>query len=167
VQTAEGGNPVLFSYHVCRLRGSCRPFVSMPQLCPRIQHRHWVHAQVETQYQWYLLRRQDMAHCRIARIAGHQCMLPSHVLSIVFDTALQPISFNITLSRTYRWDTESRDDQAQFLQAIVRLFRTETRGAAPLHLDGVPELADQSGPSALPILACCHDLSCLYRPIRT
>ncbi|KAJ2932691.1 hypothetical protein H1R20_g4427, partial [Candolleomyces eurysporus] len=29
-------------------------------------------------------------------------------------------SFNITLSRTYRWDTESGDEQAQFLQALSR-----------------------------------------------
>lgn len=54
-----------------------------------------------------------------------------------------PTSFNITLSRTYRWDTENREQQGQFLQALVQVFRYATRGAAPLHLEGVPE-PDQS-----------------------
>ncbi|KAJ3511244.1 hypothetical protein NMY22_g15712 [Coprinellus aureogranulatus] len=52
---------------------------------------------------------------------------------------LSPKSFNITLSRTYRWDTESREQQASFLQALVQLFRSATGGAAPLHLEGVPD----------------------------
>ncbi|KAF6766570.1 exocyst protein [Ephemerocybe angulata] len=47
-----------------------------------------------------------------------------------------PTSFNITLSRTYRWDTENREQQGQFLQALVQVFRYATRGAAPLHLEG-------------------------------
>ncbi|PPQ62995.1 hypothetical protein CVT24_006101 [Panaeolus cyanescens] len=52
---------------------------------------------------------------------------------------VNPLAFNITLSRTYKWQTENRDDQAAFLEALVRLFRTITNGQVPLQLDGVPD----------------------------
>ncbi|TEB38979.1 exocyst protein [Coprinellus micaceus] len=71
---------------------------------------------------------------------------------------LNPRSFNITLSRTYRWETESRELQASFLQTLVQLFRNVTGGAAPLQLEGVPELdraetpTQRAGPpSAAPV----------------
>ncbi|KAF8167736.1 exocyst complex component, sec3 subunit [Crassisporium funariophilum] len=51
-----------------------------------------------------------------------------------------PLSFNLTLSRTYRWQTESRDDQINFLESLVRLFRVVTNNQAPLQLDGVQDV---------------------------
>ncbi|KAI0322704.1 exocyst complex component Sec3-domain-containing protein [Amylostereum chailletii] len=50
-----------------------------------------------------------------------------------------PQSFNITLARTYRWQTENTDDQANFLAALVRLFRTLFGNGAPLQLIGIAE----------------------------
>ncbi|KAF9015545.1 exocyst complex component, sec3 subunit [Cyathus striatus] len=50
---------------------------------------------------------------------------------------LNPLAFNITLSRTYRWQTENQIDQANFLEALIRLFHTITQGSAPLHLEGI------------------------------
>ncbi|EAU92708.2 exocyst protein [Coprinopsis cinerea okayama7 len=56
---------------------------------------------------------------------------------------VNPLSLNITLSRRYTWDTESREEQAQFLEALVRLFRTTVGPAAPLHLEGVNDYESQ------------------------
>lgn len=56
----------------------------------------------------------------------------------------QPLAFNITLSRTYRWQTENQDDQASFLEALIRLFRVITSGA-PLQLDGIEVAAPVTG----------------------
>ncbi|PPQ67093.1 hypothetical protein CVT25_005694 [Psilocybe cyanescens] len=60
-----------------------------------------------------------------------------------------PFVFNLTLSRTYRWRTESREDQANFLEALVRLFRTVTNGQAPLQLEGLQdfEIPSASAPA--------------------
>ncbi|KAJ6519655.1 exocyst complex component sec3 subunit [Mycena sanguinolenta] len=49
-----------------------------------------------------------------------------------------PLSFNITLSRTYKWQTENPADQAQFLEAMIRLFHAAAPDA-PLQLDGVED----------------------------
>ncbi|KAG6818073.1 hypothetical protein H0H87_009228 [Tephrocybe sp. NHM501043] len=49
---------------------------------------------------------------------------------------LQPLSFNITLSRTYRWQTENQIDQANFLDALVQLFHAVAPGSG-LQLDGL------------------------------
>ncbi|KAJ7048537.1 exocyst complex component Sec3-domain-containing protein [Mycena amicta] len=51
---------------------------------------------------------------------------------------VNPTTFNITLSRTYRWQTENAADQAQFLETIVRLFRTVSPGT-PLQLEGIED----------------------------
>ncbi|KIK07465.1 hypothetical protein K443DRAFT_673379 [Laccaria amethystina LaAM-08-1] len=76
---------------------------------------------------------------------------------------VNPLAFNITLSRTYRWQTENQDDQASFLEALISLFRVITSGA-PLQLDGIevaaPVTADnqtlstqaEAGPSRAPRL---------------
>ncbi|KZT30718.1 hypothetical protein NEOLEDRAFT_1126325 [Neolentinus lepideus HHB14362 ss-1] len=52
---------------------------------------------------------------------------------------LTPTSFNITLARTYRWDTENANDQANFLAALVKLFRSVTGGVALLDLIGLSD----------------------------
>nr|GAT61106.1 predicted protein [Mycena chlorophos] len=54
-------------------------------------------------------------------------------------------NFNITLSRTYKWQTEKAGDQAQFLEAIVRLFRTVAPGA-PLQLEGLDDVPAAPAP---------------------
>ena len=43
------------------------------------------------------------------------------------------------MSRTYRWQTENKEDQAIFLDNLVRVFRTVTNGQVSLHLDGVQD----------------------------
>ncbi|KAJ6627091.1 exocyst complex component sec3 subunit [Mycena sp. CBHHK59/15] len=51
---------------------------------------------------------------------------------------INPLAFNITLSRTYKWQTENPTDQSQFLDALVRLFRT---------LEGIEDV-----PPSIPII---------------
>jgi hypothetical protein len=58
--------------------------------------------------------------------------------SLVFMPALIALGFDITLSRTYRWQTEDREE-AIFLDNLVRLFRSVTSGQVSLHLDGVQD----------------------------
>ncbi|KIY45788.1 hypothetical protein FISHEDRAFT_48677 [Fistulina hepatica ATCC 64428] len=69
---------------------------------------------------------------------------------------VNPTSFNVTLGRTYRWQTEDATDQANFVEALVRLFKTLTSGA-PLHFQGLvnPDLqggtpTPQSRPARTP-----------------
>lgn len=63
---------------------------------------------------------------------------------------LNPVEFNITLSRTYRWTTENEVDQVHFIDAMIKLYRSISNNA-PLRLDGVNESlpysqsANQSG----------------------
>lgn len=64
------------------------------------------------------------------------------------------MALNITLSRTYRWQTENENDQANFVEALVRLFRAVS-GNAPLQFDGVPAL----GNSGIVILSACLGLA--------
>ncbi|PFH54821.1 hypothetical protein AMATHDRAFT_353 [Amanita thiersii Skay4041] len=52
---------------------------------------------------------------------------------------LNPLAFNITLARTYKWNTENQVDQANFLESLIRLFRIVTSSSAPLHLEGISE----------------------------
>ena len=49
----------------------------------------------------------------------------------------QPSNFSITLSRTYRWETEDALEQRNFVEALVRLFHTVTNGQAPLRVEGI------------------------------
>lgn len=51
----------------------------------------------------------------------------------------QPLAFNITLSRTYKWQTESAIDQNNFLSALIRLFRQFSGTSAPLRLEGIAD----------------------------
>ncbi|KAG2045028.1 exocyst complex component Sec3-domain-containing protein [Suillus americanus] len=53
-------------------------------------------------------------------------------------------SFNITLARTYKWQTESHLDQANFISAAVKLFYVVTNGTGTLHLVGVRQ--NEPGP---------------------
>ncbi|KIY70189.1 hypothetical protein CYLTODRAFT_371472 [Cylindrobasidium torrendii FP15055 ss-10] len=45
------------------------------------------------------------------------------------------ICFNISLSRTYKWDTDSAEEQKVFIHAMIQLFRQISND--PLQLDGV------------------------------
>ncbi|KAH7910703.1 exocyst complex component Sec3-domain-containing protein [Hygrophoropsis aurantiaca] len=58
---------------------------------------------------------------------------------------VNPMSFNITLARTYKWQTENHSDQAAFISAIIQLFHTVTNGTGTLQLVGV---TDYHGASA-------------------
>ncbi|OAX44413.1 hypothetical protein K503DRAFT_706401 [Rhizopogon vinicolor AM-OR11-026] len=62
---------------------------------------------------------------------------------------VNPLSFNITLARTYKWQTENHFDQASFISAALKLFYVVTNGTATLHLVGVreDELAPVKGSS--------------------
>ncbi|KAJ4485946.1 exocyst complex component Sec3-domain-containing protein [Lentinula aciculospora] len=56
-------------------------------------------------------------------------------------SVIGPLSFNITLSRTYRWQTENQPDQDAFIKAMIQLFHTVTGGSAQLRLDGLGDSA--------------------------
>ena len=49
---------------------------------------------------------------------------------------VQPLAFNVTLARTYRWQTESEREQANFVVSLIKLFRSQFRGA-PLQVVGI------------------------------
>lgn len=49
----------------------------------------------------------------------------------------QPVIFNLTLSRTYQWESAFAVEQTNFLEALIKLFRTVTGGASSLHLEGL------------------------------
>lgn len=49
------------------------------------------------------------------------------------------------MSRPYKWQTENRDDQANFLDAFVRLFRILYGPQAPLFLDGLQDYEISAG----------------------
>ncbi|VDB99589.1 unnamed protein product [Peniophora sp. CBMAI 1063] len=58
--------------------------------------------------------------------------------------------FNITLARTYRWQTEDPNDQANFLVAIVQLYQTMFGSTGRLRLVNVPSEAPAPTPQARP-----------------
>jgi len=62
-------------------------------------------------------------------------------------SVISPWAFDITLSRTYRWQTEDREEQAIFLDNLVRLFRTVKNGQVSLHLHGVQDYKILPAPS--------------------
>ncbi|KAJ3575972.1 hypothetical protein NP233_g733 [Leucocoprinus birnbaumii] len=61
-----------------------------------------------------------------------------------------PLAFNITLSRTYRWQTESQGDQTNFLIALIRLFRQISGGNGSLHLEGISDPDGAEGSYQVP-----------------
>ena len=56
---------------------------------------------------------------------------------------IKPVAFNITLARTYRWQTEHSNEQLPFLHALVDLFRSFSNG--PLQVIGLPEAETRPG----------------------
>ncbi|KAH0838173.1 exocyst complex component SEC3 N-terminal PIP2 binding PH-domain-containing protein [Lanmaoa asiatica] len=58
------------------------------------------------------------------------------------------VSFDITLARTYKWQTENAVDQTAFVKAIVELFRSLV--GAPLHLVGVDDTSSTSNADSVP-----------------
>ncbi|KAM6498447.1 Exocyst complex component Sec3 domain containing protein [Amanita muscaria] len=52
---------------------------------------------------------------------------------------LNPLAFNISLARTYRWQTDDPVDQLNFLHAVIRLFHMVTSNSQPLRLEGMTE----------------------------
>jgi hypothetical protein len=71
-----------------------------------------------------------------------------HRISIITQlTRTQPASFNITLARTYKWQTENHLDQANFISAAVKLFYIVTNGTGTLHLVGVRQ--SEPGPGKI------------------
>ncbi|KZP31167.1 hypothetical protein FIBSPDRAFT_724739 [Athelia psychrophila] len=61
---------------------------------------------------------------------------------------VSPQAFNITLARTYKWQTENANDQVNFLAALIRLFRQVTGGAKAVQLIGMddPDAAPRDSP---------------------
>jgi len=58
-------------------------------------------------------------------------------------TPIQPLTFNITLGRTYRWQTEKASEQVEFLHVLVDLFRAVSGGV--LQVIGLAEPGIRSG----------------------
>ena len=64
-------------------------------------------------------------------------MSPPSPIIPQFTSLQKPLTFNITLSRTYRWLTDNPVDQTNFLHSLIRLFRTTS--TAPLRLEGITD----------------------------
>jgi exocyst complex component 1 len=58
-------------------------------------------------------------------------------------TPTQPLTFNVTLARAYRWQTEKASEQVEFLHALVDLFRSVSGGT--LQVIGLAEPGIRSG----------------------
>jgi hypothetical protein len=58
-------------------------------------------------------------------------------------TSTQPLTFNVTLARTYRWQTEKASEQVEFLHVLVDLFRAVSGGT--LQVIGLAEPGIRSG----------------------
>jgi hypothetical protein len=86
--------------------------------------------QIEVECQRVILCRQDVESRGSTWHRGSWC---KHVHIVPEDAKThammpQPTLFNITLGRTYRWETASVRDQTAFLNAVVTLHRQTTRG---------------------------------------
>jgi hypothetical protein len=55
----------------------------------------------------------------------------------------QSRSFNITLARAYRWQTEKSNEGLEFLHTLVDLFRSVSGGS--LQVIGLPEPGTRKG----------------------
>ncbi|TBU49952.1 exocyst complex component Sec3-domain-containing protein [Dichomitus squalens] len=64
---------------------------------------------------------------------------------------LNPLAFNITMSRTYRWQTENQKDQSSFISDLIQLFRSVTGGNAPLELVGVRDPTNETSSRPPPL----------------
>ncbi|TFY55813.1 hypothetical protein EVJ58_g8010 [Rhodofomes roseus] len=66
---------------------------------------------------------------------------------------INPINFNITITRTYRWQTENPKEQLNFIAALIQLFHTVTQGSQPLNIRGfnISAAAAASTPRPQPI----------------
>ncbi|TFK39548.1 exocyst complex component SEC3 N-terminal PIP2 binding PH-domain-containing protein [Crucibulum laeve] len=53
---------------------------------------------------------------------------------------VNPLEFTFTIRKIYRWQSEKEADQATFLKALIRLFRTITNRTAALKLEGTETL---------------------------
>ncbi|KAH9982337.1 exocyst complex component Sec3-domain-containing protein [Lactifluus volemus] len=60
---------------------------------------------------------------------------------------VNPLAFNITLARTYRWKTEKPNEQLVFLHSLVDLFRNVSNGS--LQVVGLPEIETRSAMRSL------------------
>lgn len=74
---------------------------------------------------------------RAQRHPGPQRAFPLISLARRSRPCNQSASFNITLARTYKWETENTADQTAFIRTVVELFRSLV--GAPLHLVGVDD----------------------------
>lgn len=83
----------------------------------------------------------------IAWYRGFECTYKHRISIITHLTITQPASFNITLARTYKWQTENHLDQANFISAAVKLFYIVTNGTGTLHLVGVRQ--NEPGPGKM------------------
>ncbi|KAH9948238.1 exocyst complex component Sec3-domain-containing protein [Amylocystis lapponica] len=63
---------------------------------------------------------------------------------------VNPLSLNMTMARTYRWQTEDQRDQAKFVAALVKLFRSTMGSSASLQLAGVKDVEGRSSSRSAP-----------------
>lgn len=77
-------------------------------------------------------------------------------------TLLQPLAFNITLSRTYGWRTQDETEQLNFIHALVNLFRELTNGRTPLQLVGITVPNRATGALLFNLTFSVHVLRLMY-----
>ncbi|KZT75048.1 hypothetical protein DAEQUDRAFT_659540 [Daedalea quercina L-15889] len=59
---------------------------------------------------------------------------------------INPINFNVTMARTYRWQSENPRDQLNFIASLIQLFHSVSQGSQPLNITGFrfPDAASTS-----------------------
>jgi exocyst complex component 1 len=78
---------------------------------------------------------------RGVEVTDVSCMFASWSRRVL--TPAQPLTFNVTLARTYRWQTEKASEQVEFLNVLVDLFRSVSGGT--LQVIGLAEPGIRSG----------------------
>jgi hypothetical protein len=81
----------------------------------------------------------ELRAVEVVTVSYASILLPYPVL-----TRKQPSSFNITLARTYMWQTEQANEQLEFLHLLVDLF-FQSVSDGTLRIIGLQEPRTQSG----------------------
>jgi hypothetical protein len=84
-------------------------------------------------------RLNELRAVEVVNVSSCPLCLPSCLMLM----SIKPVAFNITLARTYRWQTENSSEQLAFLHALVDIFRSFSNG--PLQVIGLAEAETRSG----------------------
>jgi hypothetical protein len=77
---------------------------------------------------------------RAVEVINVSCMFVSRSHCAL--TPTQPSTFNITLARAYRWQTEKSSEQLEFLHVLVDIFRSISGGSLQVIGLSEPEIGE-------------------------